>query len=198
MIGRCSVAGLGCCPGASARRRTVTDQSDATAARLDRAQFDLVFADDFTGDGLDAGRWIYHCVPHWTTAERSAARYALDGDGLRLLVDADQPAWRPEDGRSGSRTCRPARSSVHAVRASDSTATARTCECAARNPPAGCGRRRRGWSKRGCGPARTRTACWRSGSWACRRSHRRSPGRFASPSCTAMRSVRSARRWVSG
>jgi hypothetical protein len=38
-------------------------------------------------------------LPHWTTAERSAARYRLDGDGLRLLIEADQPAWRPQDGR---------------------------------------------------------------------------------------------------
>ena len=77
----------------------MTDQSDAAAARLDRAQFDLVFVDDFTGDGLDAARWIDHYLPHWTTAERSAARHVLGGDGLRLLIEADQPAWRPEDGR---------------------------------------------------------------------------------------------------
>ena len=72
---------------------------DAVPVRLDRAQFDLVFADDFTGDGLDADRWVDHYLPHWTTAERSAARYVLTGDGLRLLIEADQPAWRAEDGR---------------------------------------------------------------------------------------------------
>jgi hypothetical protein len=75
------------------------DPSGAGPARLERAQFHLVFADDFTGDGLDPARWVDHYLPHWTTAERSAARYALDGDGLRLLIEADQPAWRTEDGR---------------------------------------------------------------------------------------------------
>jgi hypothetical protein len=77
----------------------MSDRSDAAPARLDRARFDLVFADDFTGDCLDADHWVDHYLPHWTTPKRSAARYVLDGDGLRLLVEADQPAWRPEDGR---------------------------------------------------------------------------------------------------
>jgi hypothetical protein len=48
---------------------------------------------------LDPDRWVDHYLPHWTTPERSAARYALDGSGLRLLVEAGQPAWRAEDGR---------------------------------------------------------------------------------------------------
>jgi hypothetical protein len=64
----------------------------------DRADLDLVFADDFTGGRLDPERWIAHYLPHWTTPERSAARYRLDEGGLRLLIEADQPAWRPEDG----------------------------------------------------------------------------------------------------
>ena len=37
-------------------------------------------------------------LPHWTTPQRSAARYVLTGSGLRLLIEADQPAWRVEDG----------------------------------------------------------------------------------------------------
>lgn len=53
----------------------------------------------FEGDRLDPELWVDHYLPHWTTPERSAARYELSPDGLRLRVDADQPAWRPEDGR---------------------------------------------------------------------------------------------------
>ena len=68
------------------------------AERLDRAAFELVFADDFTGDGLDEDRWLPHYLPHWTTPERSRARYLTGPDGLRLLIEADQPAWRVEDG----------------------------------------------------------------------------------------------------
>jgi hypothetical protein len=66
--------------------------------RLDRSGYRLVFADDFTDAALDPGRWLDHYLPHWTTPERSAARYAIDRHGLRLLIEADQPAWRVEDG----------------------------------------------------------------------------------------------------
>ena len=62
------------------------------------AALEVVFADDFSDDRLDPGRWIDHYLPHWTTPERSAARYRLDEEGLRLLIEADQPAWRLEDG----------------------------------------------------------------------------------------------------
>ncbi len=66
--------------------------------RLETSHLDLVFCDDFTGEALDTERWIDHYLPHWTTPERSAARYDLGRDGLRLLIEEDQPAWRPEDG----------------------------------------------------------------------------------------------------
>lgn len=54
--------------------------------------------DTFEGPGLDPGRWVAHYLPHWTTPERSAARYDVVPGGLRLRIDHDQPAWRPEDG----------------------------------------------------------------------------------------------------
>lgn len=54
--------------------------------------------DMFEGPALDPGRWVAHYLPHWTTPERSAARYDLVPEGLRLRIDHDQPAWRPEDG----------------------------------------------------------------------------------------------------
>src|SRR3712207_4763020 len=65
---------------------------------LDRAGFELEFDEDFAGPELDPGRWIAHYLPHWTTPERSAARYDLHPGMLRLRIDADQPAWRAEDG----------------------------------------------------------------------------------------------------
>ena len=71
---------------------------DVGPTRLERARFEPVFSDDFSGADLEAARWIDHYLPHWTTPDRSAARYVLDGDGLRLLIEAGQPAWRPEDG----------------------------------------------------------------------------------------------------
>ncbi len=67
-------------------------------ARLDRSGYDVVFAEDFDGAELDQARWVPHYLPHWTTPDRSAARYELHRGFLRLRIDADQPAWRPEDG----------------------------------------------------------------------------------------------------
>ncbi|MCV2488130.1 glycoside hydrolase family 16 protein [Geodermatophilus sp. YIM 151500] len=68
------------------------------AARLDRSAYAPVFTEDFTGPQLDEARWVAHYLPQWTTPDRSAARYELHPGWLRLRIDADQPAWRPEDG----------------------------------------------------------------------------------------------------
>jgi hypothetical protein len=76
----------------------VTEPTTAGVQRLDRSRFELVFADDFTGADLDAARWFPYYLPHWSTPERSACRYTLGSSGLRLLIEADQPAWLPEDG----------------------------------------------------------------------------------------------------
>ena len=54
-------------------------------------------SDDFTGPTLRPDLWIDHYLPHWTTPDRSRARYDLGERGLRLRIDADQPDWRPED-----------------------------------------------------------------------------------------------------
>jgi hypothetical protein len=65
---------------------------------LDRTGFELEFDEDFARGELDPQRWVAHYLPQWTTPERSAARYELRPGRLRLRIDADQPAWRVEDG----------------------------------------------------------------------------------------------------
>ncbi|MFD7700679.1 hypothetical protein [Streptomyces caelestis] len=55
------------------------------------------FEDDFTSARLGSDRWVDHYLPHWTSPERSRARYDIDGSGLRLRIDADQLDWREED-----------------------------------------------------------------------------------------------------
>jgi hypothetical protein len=74
---------------------------DAAAGRNPPAtncpmSYELEFEDTFAGDSLDPGRWIPHYLPHWSTRERSAARYELCDGCLRLLITADQPPWCPE------------------------------------------------------------------------------------------------------
>lgn len=52
--------------------------------------------DDFSG-GVLTGVWIPHYLPHWTTPDRSAARFSFTRAGLDLRIDENQPDWRPED-----------------------------------------------------------------------------------------------------
>jgi hypothetical protein len=65
---------------------------------LDLHGYELAFEEDFAGPVLDPGKWVAHYLPHWTTPQRSAARYELRPGLLRLRIDADQPAWRVDDG----------------------------------------------------------------------------------------------------
>jgi hypothetical protein len=57
---------------------------------------EVEFEDAFEGDSLDLGRWIPHYLPHWSSRERSAARYEVADRCLRLLITADQEPWCPE------------------------------------------------------------------------------------------------------
>jgi hypothetical protein len=50
----------------------------------------------FDGDTLDGRRWVPYYLPHWSTRERSEARYRVGGGCLRLLIEADQQPWCPE------------------------------------------------------------------------------------------------------
>ncbi|WP_411374126.1 glycoside hydrolase family 16 protein [Arthrobacter sp. MPF02] len=56
------------------------------------------FDERFVGPTLTEDIWVDHYLPHWTVPARSRARYDFPGDGIRLRIDADQPAWRTADG----------------------------------------------------------------------------------------------------
>jgi hypothetical protein len=66
--------------------------------RLDRADLVPELDERFDAPVLDPARWVAHYLPEWTTPERSAARFDLEPGLLRLRIDADQPAWMPEEG----------------------------------------------------------------------------------------------------
>ncbi|WP_127792528.1 GNAT family N-acetyltransferase [Agromyces sp. LHK192] len=46
--------------------------------------------------GLDPATWWPHYTPHWSSRERSAARWTTDERGLELRIDADTEPWAPE------------------------------------------------------------------------------------------------------
>jgi hypothetical protein len=67
--------------------------------RLRRDGYALAFEERFESSVLDAGRWVPHYLPQWTTPKRSAARYDVSDEGvLRLRIDFDQPRWRDAGG----------------------------------------------------------------------------------------------------
>lgn len=80
------------------RSRRARCETPRVGVRLERRGDELEFEDGFAAGALDERRWVAHYLPHWTTPERSAARYDVRRGVLRLRIDADQPAWRPEDG----------------------------------------------------------------------------------------------------
>ena len=63
---------------------------------IDRSRYALDVDERFDGDALDERLWLRHYLPHWSSREASAARFAVGEGGLRLRIDADQPPWNPE------------------------------------------------------------------------------------------------------
>jgi hypothetical protein len=61
-----------------------------------RSAFELEFEDTFEGAELDRRRWLPYYLPHWSSRERSAARYEIGDGALQLRIDADQEPWCPE------------------------------------------------------------------------------------------------------
>jgi Glycosyl hydrolases family 16 len=58
--------------------------------------FELEFEDTFDGHDLDTTRWLPYYLPHWSSRERSAARYVVRDGLLRLRIEEDQQPWSPE------------------------------------------------------------------------------------------------------
>jgi Glycosyl hydrolases family 16 len=69
---------------------------DYPPAELDRTGYEVEREDTFESSALDPSLWLPRYLSHWSSREASAARFSLDGDHLRLRIDADQPAWCPE------------------------------------------------------------------------------------------------------
>ena len=59
-------------------------------------RYELEFDETFEGDELDTSHWLPYYLPHWSSRDRSAARYALADGVLRLAIEADQTPWCPE------------------------------------------------------------------------------------------------------
>ena len=54
------------------------------------------FEDTFEDSVLARERWLPYYLPHWSSRDRSAARYRIADGLLRLQIEADQRPWCPE------------------------------------------------------------------------------------------------------
>lgn len=63
---------------------------------LEKAGYVLDFHDEFNQGQLDTNKWIPYYLPHWSSREKSAARYSFRDDCLLLRIDDDQEPWSPE------------------------------------------------------------------------------------------------------
>ena len=67
---------------------------DLSPLDLDGREPDL---DERFGEGvLDEKVWWPHYLPHWSSRERTAARYSVAPDALELFIDADTAPWSSE------------------------------------------------------------------------------------------------------
>ena len=53
----------------------------------------MTFRDDFDGPGLDAGVWVPHYLPQWSSRAESAATYEVTESELRLTIPPQQGLW---------------------------------------------------------------------------------------------------------
>lgn len=63
---------------------------------LEKPGYILEFHDEFDGDCLNPDKWIPYYLPHWSSRERSSARYTLETGSLVLRIDEDHLPWCPE------------------------------------------------------------------------------------------------------
>jgi ketosteroid isomerase-like protein len=81
---------------ADQRLRHVYTVREGRIARMEIEPYELEFEDTFDEGSLDLSKWIPYYLPHWSTRERSAARYRVEGGCLRLVIEEDQEPWCPE------------------------------------------------------------------------------------------------------
>ena len=63
---------------------------------LEKPGYRLEFQDEFLAAELNTDNWLPYYLPHWSSRERTAARYSLPGGCLRLHLEADDEPWCPE------------------------------------------------------------------------------------------------------
>lgn len=79
-------------------RSEIREGDDFPVNPIVKPGYRLDFNDEFTADSLDHNKWFPYMLPHWTSRENAAARYAIEDGTLRLMIEEDQPSWKPGHG----------------------------------------------------------------------------------------------------
>jgi Glycosyl hydrolases family 16 len=66
---------------------------DFPANDKDKPGYAPQFSDEFEGTELDNSRWFPYLLPHWSSLERSKARFKVSDGSLKLLVEKNQEPW---------------------------------------------------------------------------------------------------------
>lgn len=75
---------------------------DFPANDRDKPGYTLEFADEFEDSVLDRSKWFPYLLPHWSSLEAAAARYAIGDGSLKLLIERDQGRWRAGSDRASN------------------------------------------------------------------------------------------------
>jgi len=78
---------------------------DFPANPLARPGYRLEWHDEFDVPELDAGKWLPHYLPQWSSRERSAPIYTFRDGMLVLQITEDQQPWCPEFDREVKASC---------------------------------------------------------------------------------------------
>jgi hypothetical protein len=66
---------------------------DFPANPVNKPGYVLEFSDEFESTALDSKKWFPYLLPHWSSLERSKARYSVSDGSLKLFVEEKQKPW---------------------------------------------------------------------------------------------------------
>lgn len=71
-------------------------QTDFPPNPYHKEGYRLEFHDEFDQQSLDTAKWLPFYLPQWSSRERSAPNYSLEGSYLVLQIAGEQQPWCPE------------------------------------------------------------------------------------------------------
>ena len=64
-----------------------------------KTKYELILNENFENDQLNDQVWIPYYLPHWSSREKTKARYEINAGLLHLKIEYDQQPWSKEFNR---------------------------------------------------------------------------------------------------